>query len=163
MKTPRKITLVDTYLTDLAGTRRHLNERIAATRKARSFVLLLRERVKGDIPSDWIDSDASSVGVRKLPVVTLNLYMDGLDGLKNDPKLTPVLEAFMDSDAQSTTDFPSCMNRDYLFKYHAPVPGVDVHVKVVAYVRADSETCRKVPISVKTRVVDESVYELICD
>ena len=163
MKTPRKITLVDTYLTDLAGTRRRLNERIAATRKARSFVLLLRERVKGDIPSDWIDSDASSVGVRKLPVVTLNLYMDGLDGLKNDPKLTPVLEAFMDSDKQRTTDWPSCMNRDFFFEYHAPVPGVDVHVKVAAHVREDSETCRKVPISVKTRVVDESVYELVCD
>lgn len=147
---------------DIADSMKALRQRAAALRTTSSAVNALAKRTAHlAIASRWIDVDGLSSPSTNCKV-TLCLYFDKLDGMK-DPVLAEVLAAYLDSESQRTADFPSFMNRDFFFTYPGGYGGVDVEVKVVAYVKANSVTCRKVQISVKTRVVDESVYELVCD
>lgn len=57
-------------------------------------------------------------------------------------------------DAVSTKDYAECLNRDFTYK----VNGVDVYV--AAYVKAESETCKRVAVS--TEIQEIVKYEIQC-
>ena len=60
----------------------------------------------------------------------------------------------------STQDFPSLLNRDYLYDVSFD-DGTIISVIISAYVSEDSPTCRKVVIGQEHKVVDK--YEIVCD
>lgn len=91
----------------------------------------------------------------------LSITARNLDGFK-DPRLVKLLERFVHANEMSTSDWAESLNRDFNFEFRLPDNNA-VRVCIVAYVRSDSETCRKVLKSVETKVVEEKVYEIVCD
>ena len=134
-----------------------LRVRANALRSTRALIGKLHRRLPTQPTACWLDVSTQNYA---RPIVTLTLYYEGLAGMK-DPILEAVLSVFLDSDKQSTKDYAASMNRRFTFDY--PHPTCDVQVLVTAYVDGASMTCRKVPTNVKTRVIDESDYVLVCD
>jgi hypothetical protein len=114
--------------------------------------------------------------------ISVTLY--GLRSLR-DARLTRVLERFSDISWHATTrdyTFGDQPNRDYEFERLVPValPASNAHVRwldkhehhvpisfslyirVNAYVKSDSPTCRVVVTGVTERVVREEVKEIVC-
>lgn len=133
---------------------------------------------------DKISIHVSSYG----DVVEYSLVLGELDGLKDDPKLLGVLEAFSGSDWEASSHdytYSNTPNRDFRFskKVYLEIPetnrhaqwlvqngylsGFDVpvnlNVTVCAYVRADSPTCRVVVTGFKEEVVRTEIREVVCE
>ena len=86
---------------------------------------------------------------------TLFINMHDLESFK-DPKLVAVLEYFDSLTTYTDSkDWADYLNRDYRFFTDA------VDVKISAYVKSDSPTCRKVLIGTKVQTVEK--YEIVCD
>jgi hypothetical protein len=86
---------------------------------------------------------------------SIEVSLNKLDGFK-DPVLVNILEFLADRTSKmSSKDYANWMNRDYSFELD------DVIVNISAYVRSDSQTCRKVKVGVTVQEVEE--YALICD
>jgi hypothetical protein len=136
-------------------------------------------------PDAWI-SGAGSHGFG----VGIGLSLRDLSGFK-DKALLRVLERFAGEEwAATTRDWPSTLNRDFIFKRTVPFTAeqqdavtrhpsarwlaahdadyaiplrIEVTVQIYAYVKSDSETCRVVVKGVTERVIREEVKEFVCE
>ena len=87
------------------------------------------------------------------PYIHIALYdLDSFKCLKLETLMATLLSL---GDAKATKDWPSALNRDYEFDLGW------FDVKVSAYVRDDSPTCRKVVVGTETRQVE--TYKIVCD
>ena len=85
----------------------------------------------------------------------LYISMNNLDSFK-DAKLVAVLEYLgLFSDKLESKDWPDYINRDYKFSSET------IDVKVAAYVKSDSPTCRKVLVGTEQQTVEK--FEIVCD
>ena len=153
------MSAINTAIANIKRETDGLRRRTAALRKHRRAINCAIGKLRGfdDAPSVSISSGYSS-GIDTIVVIG-TAY--GLPGLKC-PQLEAVLERFLDAPTSETKDWPSCLNRDYVFVY--PLNDTtELRVLIGAYVKSDSETCRKVLKSIETRVVNDEVYELVCD
>jgi hypothetical protein len=82
------------------------------------------------------------------------VYMWKLESFK-DPRLTTMLERLMEHGEPRMHEYPDAMNKDFIFELG------DLRVRVNAYVKSDSATCRRIQVDTKT--VEEPVYKIICD
>lgn len=94
--------------------------------------------------------------------ISVTAQLEKLEGF-SDPRLCDVLERVlrMNPESTKTYDYPDYMNREYRFKLAGF--GESISLCVNAYVKSDSPTCKKVLKSVSTRVVEDKVYELVCN
>ena len=89
----------------------------------------------------------------------IHITMYELEGFKQ-VELTNLLQYLLTyTEAKGGTvsnkEWPASLNRDYHFQTD------DVRFSVVAYVKADSETCRKVIIG--SEMVEQYKYQIVCD
>lgn len=84
-----------------------------------------------------------------------------LEGFKQR-ELVALLGKFIDADETKTEDWAEYHNRDYRFTYKLP-GDIRIVVLINAYVRADSQSCRRVFKGKKTEVVERDEFELVCD
>lgn len=121
-------------------------------------------------------------------VVEYSIVLGELSGLKDDPRLLSVLEAFSGSEWEASSHdytYSNTPNRDFRFtktvyleipesNRHAQwllnkgvINGFDIpvrlNVSVCAYVRADSPTCRVVVKGFKEEVVRTEIREVVCE
>jgi hypothetical protein len=94
--------------------------------------------------------------------VIFSLPIRDLAGFK-DEKLEKILETFVDADEMSTTDCAEQLNRDFFFTFKLGDTDSKIKVSIYAYAKQDNPTCRKVLKEVKQRVVEDKVYEIVCD
>ena len=86
---------------------------------------------------------------------TLSVIMMRLESFK-DGRLTSLLERLMEYHANpEVIEYPDHLNKDFHFKLDG------LTVRVAAYVKSDSPTCRKIQTGTKT--VEQPVYKMICD
>lgn len=84
----------------------------------------------------------------------ISIVLNKLDSFK-DEDLTSLLAYLVNTDAEIKEEaWPQFHNKDY----HAEVHGA--RVAIHAYVRSDSETCRRVQVG--TQLKEEPVWELHC-
>lgn len=123
-----------------------------------------RLRTKHPNTHRWLsvgwESKPESVGSGGAETITLSMSMHDLDGLKSK-QLCDVLERLVDADAVETKDYASSLNRDYEFWFR--LPDIWMRVRICAYVRSDSPTCRKVLVGTEERVVREEKFEIVCN
>ena len=120
---------------------------LKAQRKSMSKVLISLEKigVKDFLISTNVGDDKTS----------LFINMDDLESFK-DPKLVAVLEYFSNLATEvESKDWPDYLNRDYRFISDT------IDVKIGAYVKSDSPTCRKVLVGTELKTVEK--YEIVCD
>jgi hypothetical protein len=79
-----------------------------------------------------------------------------------DPQLMALLEHFIHADSVVTSDCADSFNRDFIFTFR-PAEGVKIIVTLAAYVRKDSEMCRRIVRGTTRREVVDTEYELVCD
>jgi hypothetical protein len=78
-----------------------------------------------------------------------------LDSFK-DERLTTLLERLMDyKDDPEVHEYADSLNKDFHFKLD------DLTVRIAAYVKSDSQTCRRIQTGTKT--VEQPIYQMICD
>lgn len=94
--------------------------------------------------------------------------VDKLEGFK-DPRLAGILEMmeFWGPFESYTSDYPSSLNRDFSYAYREKVDQLTGHsmytrVTVQAFVKSDSETCRKVVVGY-TDATPQPIYKIECD
>lgn len=86
---------------------------------------------------------------------TVSVFMWKLDSFK-DERLTGLLERLMDYNGNPEVhEYADALNKDFHFKLD------DVTIRVCAYVKTDSPTCRRVQVDTKT--VEQPVYKILCD
>lgn len=84
---------------------------------------------------------------------SINVYLWGLHSFK-DERLTTLLERLMDHAEPDVREHAESLNKDYRFDLD------DAKVQICAYVKTDSDTCRRIQIDTKT--VEQPVYKIIC-
>jgi hypothetical protein len=91
--------------------------------------------------------------------IEVRVTMYSLDSFKQ-AELTNLLQYLMvyaeaNGGSVRNTEWPASLNRDYHFDTDS------IRFTVAAYVKDDSETCRKVVIG--TEMVEQHKYEIVCD
>jgi hypothetical protein len=91
------------------------------------------------------------------PEIVVSMY--GLDSLKQRELVWALEYLTIETDKvggkMKTQDYAAAINRDFIFstdKWEA---------RIMAYVKGDSETCRKVVIG--TEIVEQHKYQIVCD
>lgn len=127
-----------------------LREQRDTLRMMMDTVLFFLTQMNRSSLSVWV-----SDGYKAKPTVTF--YMNGIDGFK-DPNLARAIEfiSILCPEAE-TRDYPEAINRDYSFK------GESFDVRIAAYVKNDSESCKRIEVSRKSVQRDEIQYKLVCD
>lgn len=89
--------------------------------------------------------------------VTISASLLDLEGFKCDKLTTLLFElmGLMQGAEMETKEYAAYTNRDYIFKARP------VEVRVNAYVKDDSATCKRVKTGTKIVEVDE--YTIVCD
>jgi len=159
----RKIEQLNNALINIRSERFQLAKREKALRSHRKFI---GETLRGlsKAGDGWVASDSNYWVEGEGYVATLlrfGVAMRGLEGFK-DQALKDVLEKFVDWDIVESRDYADYLNRDFIFAKRVD-DGTWARVTVGAYVKSESETCRKVLKEVKTVVRNEEVFELVCD
>lgn len=136
----------------LSETRRSiatLREQRKALRMMMDTVLFFLTQMNHSSLSVWV----SAYG--RKPVVTF--YVNGIDGFK-DPHLAKAIEflTVLCPDVE-TRDYAEAVNRDFHFK------GESFNASIAAYVKSDSDTCKRIEVSRKTVQRDEVEYKIVCD
>jgi hypothetical protein len=108
-----------------------------------------------------LSADRNYTGSADGHMACISATMRGLNGFK-DARLMALLERYVHADDAKTSDWAESLNRDFEFTFKLP-DGHAIKVTLVTYVRSDSETCRKVLKEVKTRVIEDKTYEMVCD
>ena len=86
---------------------------------------------------------------------TLSVIMMRLESFK-DERLTGLLNRLLDHHANPEVhEYADHLNKDFHFKLDG------LTVRVTAYVKSDSPTCRKVQTGTKT--VEQPIYQMVCD
>jgi hypothetical protein len=91
--------------------------------------------------------------------VHISLMLRNLESFK-DKRLTNLLEAFIDWDAQVNEYTWGDPNKD--FKFQQKYDGLEIHMTVYAYVKSDSPLCRIVVTGVTEKVVREEIKQIVC-
>lgn len=84
---------------------------------------------------------------------SVNVYLWNLDSFK-DERLTVLLDRLLDHAEPIVKEYAEALNKDYRFEL------ADAKVQICAYVKTDSDTCRRIQIDTKT--VEQPVYKIIC-
>lgn len=120
---------------------------LKASRK--SLGKVLRSLEKMGVKNLFVSTNASE------DKPTLFIDMSDLESFK-DPKLVAVLEyVAVFTTNMNSTDWPDYLNRDYRFISDT------IDVKVSAYVKSDSPTCRKVLVGTELQTVEK--FKIVCD
>ena len=126
------------------------NAKLGLSVKAMIRALYAKPLFEGMAHEDTIISFHSSWGEPTVSVIMLRL-----DSFK-DERLTSFLDRLLDYDANPEVhEHADRLNKDY----HFILKGLTVRVN--AYVRSDSPTCRKVQTGTKT--VEQPIFKMICD
>ena len=154
IKTP--VEVIDDAVESMQSDIRFMKSRVAVLKSGKVRRLLAKLLQ----PLIYAVGDAgrvyASVNYGK-PEIVISMY--GLDSFKQR-ELVWVLE-FLTQETDKlngemrTNDYPAAVNRDFNFttdKWEA---------RITAYVRSDSETCRKVVIG--TEMVEQHKYQIVCD
>jgi hypothetical protein len=149
------MTTVDEVFAEAISSKTHAvqaaKNRLALMKKSKRVLKGIVQRLL-DITANetiYIDSDLWD----KKPRIHVSLRM--LDSFKDD-RLVRVLSMLTDlCPTQEVKEYAEYVNRDYTFKCD------QFEAVVVAYVKSDSETCRK--IKVGTETVQRDKFEIICD
>jgi len=109
------------------------------------------QRIINDAGYIYLSSYGDQIEVR------INMYH--LDSFKQ-AELTNLLQYLMvyaeaNGGSVRNTEWPESLNRDYHFDTDS------IRFTVAAYVKSDSETCRKVVIG--TEMVEQHKYQIVCD
>ena len=142
---------------------RYAKERIAHLRGARKHAMPILKHLApllGVNDRAYVSAMAFEGGDEYL--ISINVELHKLDGFK-DQRLENMLYAVMclaDVKVMATKDWPSMMNRDYKFSVGEGSP-VTIDITIGAYIRDNSETCRKVKVGETMEVVAQ--YEFQCD
>ena len=109
------------------------------------------QRIVNDAAYVYLSSYGDQIEVR------INMYH--LDSFKQ-AELTNLLQYLMvyseaNGGSVRNTEWPASLNRDYHFDTDS------IRFTVAAYVKNDSETCRKVVIG--TELVEQHKYQIVCD
>jgi hypothetical protein len=83
----------------------------------------------------------------------ISVYLWNLDSFK-DERLTTLLDRLLGYADPSVKEYAEALNKDFRFDLG------DAKVQVCAYVKSNSETCRRIQIDTKT--VEQPVYKIIC-
>ena len=154
IKTP--VEIIDSAVQSIDSDIRFMKDRLAIlkTGKVRTMLSKLMQ------PLIYAVGEAGhvyvSVNYGKPEVV---VSMHGLDSLKQRELVWALEYLTIETDKlngrMKTQDYAAAINRDFLFntdKWEA---------RVMAYVKDDSETCRKVVIG--TEMVEQHKYQIVCD
>ena len=126
------------------------NARLGLSVKAMIRGLYAKPLFEGMTHKDTILSFHASWGEPTVSVVMMRL-----DSFK-DERLTNFMDRLLDYDANPEVhEYPDQLNKDFHFKLQG------LTVRVAAYVKSDSPTCRKVQTGTKT--VEQPVYQMVCD
>lgn len=109
------------------------------------------QRIVNDAANIYLSSYGDQIEVR------INMYR--LDSFKQ-AELTNLLQYLMvyaeaNGGTVRNTEWPASLNRDYHFDTD------NIRFTVAAYVKDNSETCRKVVIG--TEMVEQHKYQIVCD
>lgn len=109
------------------------------------------QRIVNDAANIYLSSYGDQIEVR------INMYR--LDSFKQ-AELTNLLQYLMvyaeaNGGTVRNTEWPASLNRDYYFDTD------NIRFTVAAYVKDNSETCRKVVIG--TEMVEQHKYQIVCD
>jgi hypothetical protein len=96
------------------------------------------------------------VSCNYLGVVVIHASLHGLDSFK-DARLLKVLDALEDLYPESVKceEWATYVEKDFVYKYGA------FTIQLNAYVRSDSDSCRRVVESVK--LIEQPTYKIVCD
>lgn len=150
-------TPIQAALDDLKRQHEELNKRAAKLRQNKRLINRILAKLEparqagvlAHSPSLWADDYGANVSATVCDA----------EGFKH-PVVVALLEKFNDTDECRTQDYPSYLNRDFIFKYRSE--GYAVTVRIGVYVREDSPTCKKVSKGKTTKVVEEEQFEIVC-
>jgi len=146
--------IVNASIKDAQNLKRAMDKRIAWTRANR---VKLNNIMRVFSKEEMANNDSHIYLYDKTIMVDLRQ----LDGFK-DARLVQVLDRLTAmTDEVSTCDYPAQVNRDYSFHMGERYTDNYIGVRVSAYVREDSPTCKKVVIG--TEMVEQLTYEIVCD
>ena len=153
MKT-RKVNPLVTALNDsIKSTKADAHRVIAKARLLEQSKLALRAKYAGAF-KDLHEGDTLWVSVTSYGT-SININLSDLSSFK-DSRLVNMLEYFMQfTDKVSQRDWAQFLNKDFVFELD------DVTVTIGAYVKSDSDSCRRVQVG--TRLEETPVYQLQCD
>lgn len=148
------VTVFDDALASLNydATRIKARIKLLKSNKAKTIKTVgVIQRIVNDAANVYLSSYGDQIEVR------INMYR--LDSFKQ-AELTNLLQYLMvyteaNSGTVRNTEWPASLNRDYHFDTD------NVRFTVAAYVKSDSETCRKVVIG--TEMVEQHKYQIVCD
>ena len=145
--------IVNAAIKDAQSLKKQMDKRIAWTRanrvKLNSIIGVFSKEVANEDSHIYIYDRTVMVDLRQL------------DGFK-DTRLVQVLDKLTAmTDEVSTYDYPAQVNRDYTFHIGERYTDSHIGVRVSAYVKEDSPTCKKVVIG--TEMIEQLTYEIVCD
>jgi hypothetical protein len=154
IKTP--VDIIDSAVQSLDSDIRFMKTKVAALKsgKTRNMLSKLMQ------PLLYAVGEAGSVYVSVnygKPEVNVTMYR--LDSMKQRELVWALEYLTIETDKiggkMNTQDYAEAINRDFIFttdKWEA---------RIVAYVKSDSETCRKVVVG--TEMVPQHKYQIVCD
>lgn len=160
-------TPINAAIENLRETQKTLAERVAFLRQYKTEINRLMAPLTKAYKDGLLSWEPCLSAERNYTVngeghrAVIGATMRQLDGFK-DEKLTKLLERYVHANDMKTADWAESLNRDFHFEFKLPDNNA-IAVQLVTYVRSDSETCRKVLKEVKTRVVEDKTYEMVCD
>jgi len=149
------------YMIDSIQNRKRMAQRMGAflkTGKARRYL---------DIAEAMAQNGITFYAFMSEQTMYINVYVNDLEGFKNEPRLEGILQQFnyMDPTDCETSDMPASMRRDYGFAYDHVVDDeqntIRVKITVECTVKADSATCKQVVIGM-TEGKPMPIYKLEC-
>lgn len=144
---------------DIAYAKRRIGELRKARKHAMPILKHLAPLVTGEYDRMYMSAMSYEADEQ---LIQINIELHKLDGFK-DQRLENVLFAVMalkGVEDKKSSDWPNFYNRDYKFVIGEDSP-LTIDITVGAYIRSNSETCRRVKVGEKMEVTAE--YEFQCD
>jgi hypothetical protein len=157
-------TVINKALQDLKDETANISRRSAFLREYKTEINRLLAPLNAAYKSGFLQYEPSLSASKKYTggyEATISVTAYNLPGFK-DERLMALLEKLVHANEAKTTDYASCMNRDFHFTFKLPNENA-IRVIVNAYVKEDSETCKKIVKGISSRVVEDIEYELVCE
>ena len=151
-----RLSLLASAKKDIADQRQALASRAKRLKASQPKLLAFQAALRSAIDKSFAVSAAA--GYCGNSSITIGIYCCGLESFK-DQRLMKLLERIesLSPSKSSSVDYADYLNRDFRFEFD------DVLVLVNAYVKSDSGLCRKVLKGVESRVVEQKIYEMVCE
>lgn len=148
------VTVFDDALASLSYDAARVKARLKTLKASKAKTIKtvgVIQRIVNDAANIYLSSYGDQIEVR------INMYR--LDSFKQ-AELTNLLQYLMvyaeaNGGTVRNTEWPASLNRDYHFDTD------NIRFTVAAYVKDNSETCRKVVIG--TEMVEQHKYQIVCD